>query len=243
MAALSLLALVNLVLDYLIDDEALDYVLRSIMVLLSVIFFADFVYRFVGARSRVHYLTRLGWADLLSALPLPEAKLLRIPRLLRLRADLRKQGMGGIGLSLVRDRAGSALLMLTFTAILVLEVGSLQVLRLESAAPGSTITDASDALWYSLVTMSTVGYGDTYPVTNAGRVLGSVMIVIGVAIFGTLTGFLSNKFVARAERSRPVGPSEDQLRQRLDDLRVSIEAQQQALNDIDDMISRGDSKQ
>ena len=55
---------------------------------------------------------------------------------------------------------------------------------------------ASDALWYVLVTISTVGYGDQFPVTNAGRVLGVVIIVLGVGIFGTLTGFLANAFIA-----------------------------------------------
>lgn len=129
--------------------------------------------------------------------------------------------------------------MLLFSAILVLELGSLQILRLESAASGSTITDASDALWYSIAAMSTVGYGDTYRVTNSGRVLGSVMIVIGVCIFGTLTGYLANKFVARAEHGAGESPDPDeQLHRRLDDLRVSVDAQERALRDINEMISR-----
>lgn len=240
LAALSGLALVNLVLSYVIEDAALDYVLQSMTVLLSIVFAGDFAYRLQAAPSRVAYLGRgLGWADLVSALPLMEVKVLRLPKLLRLRRDLRKQGLGGIATSLVRDRAGSALLMLMFTAILVLEIGSLQILRLESAASGSTITDASDALWYSIATMSTVGYGDTYPVTNAGRLLGSVMIVIGVCIFGTLTGFLANKFVARAEHSAGEPPDRDeQLHRRLDDLRVSMDAQEKALREINEIIGR-----
>lgn len=54
---------------------------------------------------------------------------------------------------------------------------------------------AGDALWYLVATMSTVGYGDLYPVTDAGRLIGT-LIIVGVAVFGTLTGFLANAFLA-----------------------------------------------
>jgi voltage-gated potassium channel len=51
-------------------------------------------------------------------------------------------------------------------------------------------------MWYTVVTMSTVGYGDQYPVTELGRLFGSLVIVVGVGVFGTLTGFLANAFLA-----------------------------------------------
>ena len=59
-----------------------------------------------------------------------------------------------------------------------------------------TSRTASDALWYTIVTISTVGYGDQYPVTNPGRIVGVVIIVVGVGIFGTFTGYLANLFLA-----------------------------------------------
>ena len=80
--------------------------------------------------------------------------------------------------------------------MLVLECGSLLVLRAEAGAEGANILTASDAIWYSLVTMSTVGYGDRYPVTDIGRVFGALTIIVGVGVFGTLTGFLANAFLA-----------------------------------------------
>ena len=55
--------------------------------------------------------------------------------------------------------------------ILVLEFGSLEILHIEQHAPGANITTASDALWYVIVTISTVGYGDQYPVTNERSIL------------------------------------------------------------------------
>jgi voltage-gated potassium channel len=109
---------------------------------------------------------------------------------------MRDVGPRNILRTLVRDRAGSALLILLLMGILVLQFGSLLMLYFEQYAPGANITSASDALWYTIVTISTVGYGDQYPVTDAGRLWGSVIIVIGVGIFGTFTGYLANLFLS-----------------------------------------------
>ena len=80
--------------------------------------------------------------------------------------------------------------------IFVLEFGSLAMLALEQNAEGANITTASDALWYTIVTISTVGYGDQYPVTEAGRLCGTGIIVVGVGIFGTFTGYLATVFLS-----------------------------------------------
>jgi voltage-gated potassium channel len=108
---------------------------------------------------------------------------------------LRELGPRAIWHSLVRDRASSALYTLLLIGLVMLEFGSLGMLYIEQDAPNGNIKTASDALWYSLVTMSTVGYGDQFPVTNPGRLLGGVIIIVGVGIFGTLTGFLANAFI------------------------------------------------
>ena len=196
-AALSILSIANIVLALVFTDPALDAVLNAMNAGLSVILFLDFLVRLRTATSRSDYFFRhFGWADLLASLPLPQFKVLRLFRLARVYRLLRAYGVRNIGRSLLRERAGSALLSLLFIAILVLEFGSLWMLRLESTSSDRNITTASDAMWYVIVTISTVGYGDQYPVTTAGRVLGTVIIVLGVAIFGTLTGYLANLFLS-----------------------------------------------
>ena len=109
---------------------------------------------------------------------------------------MREVGPRTIWRTLIKDRAGSALYALLLMGVLVLQFGSLTMLYLEEHAPGANITTASDALWYTIVTISTVGYGDYYPVTNPGRIAGVVIIVVGVGIFGTFTGYLANLFLA-----------------------------------------------
>ena len=127
-------------------------------------------------------------------------KVLRVFRVVRVFGLLRVYGIKNVGRSLLHDRAGSALLTLLLMGILVLEFGSLEILHIEQDAPGANITTASDALWYNIVTISTVGYGDRYPVTNNGRIVGSLIIIIGVGIFGTFTGYLANLFLTPSKK-------------------------------------------
>jgi voltage-gated potassium channel Kch len=196
--ALSVLSIVNLVLVYaVVDEESLQEVLWVMNALFSIIFLADFSYRLATAPSRIAYFFRgFGWADLLASVPLAQFKILRIFRLMRVYLLLRQVGVREVRRRLGRDRAGSALYVLLLLGILVLQFGSLGMLYLEQHAAGANITSASDALWYTIVTISTVGYGDRFPVTDAGRLLGSVIIVTGVGIFGTFTGYLANLFLA-----------------------------------------------
>jgi voltage-gated potassium channel len=60
-------------------------------------------------------------------------------------------------------------------------------------------------VWWAYVTITTVGYGDQYPVTPTGRFIGVLVLTGGVALFGTLTGFLANAFLApKTEKAKPV---------------------------------------
>lgn len=196
--ALSVLSIVNLVLAYALRaDSDLQDVLFVMNTLLSAIFLGDFLYRLLTTESKsAYFFRRFGWADLFASLPFPQFKALRMFRLVRVFRLLRALGPSAVGRALVQERAGSALLTLLLMGILVLQFGSLQILFLEQDAPGANITTASDALWYTTVTISTVGYGDQFPVTNAGRAVGSVIIIIGVGIFGTFTGYLANAFLS-----------------------------------------------
>ena len=194
---LSILSIINLVLAYVVQDQNLDMVLGVMNGVLSGIFLIDFTYRFVTASSRKDYFFRqFGWADLLASVPIEQLKILRVFRLFRVYRLMKEVGVKAIGRGLLKERAGSALLTLLMAGILVLQFGSLGILRIEQYAPEGNIKTASDALWYVIVTISTVGYGDRYPTTNAGRLLGSLIIVVGVGIFGTFTGYLANLFLS-----------------------------------------------
>lgn len=234
--ALSLLSIFNLILiAFARRGGDLDQVLLVMNAIFSGIFLVDFSYRLATASSRSGYFFRhFGWADLLASLPFPQLKFLRIFRLVRVFRLLREVGGRAVLRRLVRDRAGSALFTLLFTGILVLQFGSMAILGVEANAPGANITDASDALWYTIVTISTVGYGDRYPVTNEGRVIGSMIIIVGVGIFGTFTGYLANLFLS-PRKTAPSTP--DEAAAPLERLRALLSMPGASLADVDQLLA------
>ena len=167
--ALSIISLVNIVLLFLVRQPEVGLVLTVMDVVLSCIFLGDFAYRlFTAPTKRGYFVGQRGWLDLLSSLPLPQVKVFRLFRVVRVVRLLREVGPRRFFDAVLRDRASSALLVVIFLALLLLEFGSVLMLAIEIRAPDGNITDASDALWYVYVTVTTVGYGDRYPVTNAG---------------------------------------------------------------------------
>jgi hypothetical protein len=198
---LSIISILNIFLGWLIPDPDLTGVINIMNGLFSIVFLGDFTYRILTAPSKGHYFFRdFGWADLFASLPLPQFKILRVFRLFRVYRLMKKVGPKTIVNTLVKDRAGSALYVLLLMGVIVLEFGALGVLRAEKANPDANIQTASDAVWYVLVTISTVGYGDRYPTTGLGRIWGAVIIIVGVGIFGTFTGFLANFFLSPGKK-------------------------------------------
>ena len=78
-------------------------------------------------------------------------------------------------------------LVMTGAALLMMVIMGAAVLDIERTAPGSNIHTPMDALWWGLVTITTIGYGDRYPVTTEGRLVAGIMIIFGVAMISTLT--------------------------------------------------------
>jgi voltage-gated potassium channel len=207
--AVTSLSILNIFLAIFVRDPNTTQVIFITDAILILIFGIDFLRRLRVADDVRAYLTKgWGWLDIISIIPM-----LRIARILRIiRVTRVLQRMGGVGPAMsafFANRASGGLLLVFFIAILVLEFGSLTVLFAERDAPGASILTARDAVWYLIVTMSTVGYGDLVPVTDLGRVIGTVIIVVGVGVFGTLTGFLATIFTASSgnDAEAPVSPA------------------------------------
>jgi voltage-gated potassium channel len=86
--------------------------------------------------------------------------------------------------------------------VLILATASVLILLVESAEPNANIQTAEQAIWWALVTISTVGYGDFYPVSTIGHVIGGLVIVSGVSFFGVISGYMASVFVAPDENER-----------------------------------------
>lgn len=106
--------------------------------------------------------------------------------------------LGRDGRSLHMKAAGAATVVLVAVALL----GSYAVVRAEHDTPGANLTTYPKALWWSIETATTVGYGDFFPVTLWGRVIGSVVMVAGITTYGMVTAALATWFVGREQQRR-----------------------------------------
>lgn len=234
--ALSTLSILNLLMIFtFVNNENIEIVLYVINIIMTPIFLGDFFYRFLTTHGKAHYFWRnFGWADLLSSLPFPQLKLLRLFRLWRVIRLFMEFGARNLARQFVTHRAENALLTVMFLVLVVLEFGSIAVLRAEATSPDANITNASDAIWWAYVTITTVGYGDHYPVTNWGRVVGILVMTAGVGLFGTLSGFLANKFLTPPviKEEKPSPEASDSPQVRLAELRRLLDAQAQANTEL-----------
>ncbi len=195
--ALSVFSIVNIVLSLVLPDSAVQSVIVIVDTGLCVVFFADFLGRLRKAESKSGYFFhQLGWLDLLGSLPFPGLRIARVFRVARVIRLVRAVGMKTLIDKILHDRAGSALYVVLVLCVFVIQYGAIFELVTNRTSPDANITTASDAVWYVIVTITTVGYGDKYPVTNPGRIVGVLIMVVGVGLFGVLTGFLANAFLA-----------------------------------------------
>ncbi len=114
---------------------------------------------------------------------------LRLLRLVTLLSVLNRTGSQGLRGRVVTYAAGG-------TTLLVL-CGALAITDAERSQTGATITSFGDALWWAVSTMTTVGYGDTYPITTTGRVVAAFLMLGGIAVLGVVTATLASWLVER----------------------------------------------
>ncbi len=196
-AAMSIYAIVNLALMYL--GPYAGYQEREIRVMidtiLCIIFFVDFVVNLVHARDKWVYIRWQGAVDLASAIPgIYALRLLRLFRLRPVTRSLQESGQRRILAAFVDRRAEGVLYVTLSLVLLTLDRGSQAILTFEGTAPGANIRTARDAFWWAYVTITTVGYGDYYPVTWHGRIIGMFVMAAGIALLGVTTSYLAAVF-------------------------------------------------
>jgi voltage-gated potassium channel len=174
-------------------------VLRIFDYAVGLIFLADFIFRFIRAPVKWTYLRSWGWLDLLSGIPLPVFSIARMGRLVHVALILRKMRLQDVKRSISSHPARNTLIATAFLSLIVVVIGSTAELALERGHPGANITEGGTALWWAMTTITTVGYGDTYPVTTWGRLTAAVVMALGVVIFGVLSSYLASTFISSRE--------------------------------------------
>jgi len=193
---LSLYVLISLIVTtfFVLSDEV-TVLLNYVDNLICIIFLVDFAIRFKKANNKLVFM-KWGWIDLISSIPyidfLRAGRVLRLIRLIRVFRAFKATKL--IFEHINRNKKQSALTSVALISFLMVIFSSIAILQFEKDV-NSNIKTAEDAIWWSYVTITTVGYGDKFPITTEGRIIGAVLMTMGVGIFGTFTALVSSWFI------------------------------------------------
>ncbi|WP_084155625.1 ion transporter [Halomonas halocynthiae] len=189
-----------LAVDVLFDlSDEMSQLLHYIDLVVCFFFFLDFAIRFRAAPSKWRFM-RWGWIDLLASIPaglLFAGRLVRVVQVIRVLRAIKSLHM--IWRILFRNRAEGLFASVATATLLLVAFGSMTILLVESPNPESSIDTAEEALWWAFVTVTTVGYGDYYPMTTLGRVVAVALMVAGVGLFGSFAAYISSLFIGDQE--------------------------------------------
>ncbi len=175
--------------------------------LIWAVFAVDLAARTWFAEHRVQFL-RTHWLEVLIVV-VPFLRPLRLLRLLvlviRVSQILRRRAVGGSLLA----------------AVIAIVIATLVVVFAEQDSDGA-IDNWGTALWWALATVTTVGYGDVVPVTSIGRVAGTVLMLVGIGVFGLLTANVAAWFVEQDDTQKRMIAEMQSLRAEVEQLRAQL---------------------
>jgi voltage-gated potassium channel len=182
---------------------------------ICVIFLLDFAMNLAGSRPRrAYFIGQRGWLDLLGSIPSVGVfqlgallRLARLSRLARIGKLLGGKNRKQLVADVLQNRGQYATFITILLAGMVLSVASVLVLQFESADPDANIQTGGDAIWWGIVTLTTVGYGDRFPVTFLGRITAVSVMISGIGIIGALASILASMLVAPSEPAADAKPA------------------------------------
>jgi voltage-gated potassium channel len=206
---LTLFSLTLMVVQFILPEGTETWKLVNLYNNLTCIFFLiDFAMRMIAQpRKRDYFIGQQGYFDLLGSIPsfgfsqyTNILRLFRLSRLFRLRRFLNPENRQILKNEILDNRGNYALLLTVLMAMLVICTASILVLYFESKSPDANITVGGDAIWWAIVTITTVGYGDRYPVTLGGRTTAVFVMFAGVGIIGALASILASLLIPQPKK-------------------------------------------
>lgn len=201
---LTIFSLIIMVVMLLPLDEDTLNLLWFYDTMICFIFLTDFIINLRASHPKSEYFIRQrGWLDLLGSIPSFGAvfrfsgllRLARLSRLARISRLMRGKSREEMTRDIVENRSQYTAFITILLTIIVLTSASVLVLQFESHSADANIIGGWDALWYSIVTITTVGYGDFYPVTLWGRITAVVVMIAGVGLIGVIASLLSGMLI------------------------------------------------
>jgi voltage-gated potassium channel len=205
-------AVAFIVVGFLAENEQAENALHytAMEVVLTLVLGAEFVTRLAASRDRRAYL-RGHWIDAVALIPTVRGvrliRLLRLLRLVRVFAGVYR------GLSSIERLANHRGLIWLFCSWLTVAMICSAVLFVAENGINENITTPWDAIWWGIVTLTTVGYGDVYPITPEGRVAAAALMILGITLFAAITGTITSFIVSAQQADQPPSSVGDRIRE------------------------------
>lgn len=225
-------------------DSDVKELLLTIDTGICLILLSHFFYGLFTARDKMAFL-RTRWIDFVASIPAIDIfrygrifQILRVLRMLRVANQVIRH--------LIKHSGRTMLASMLLILVIVLGGSAIAILMTEAGNEGSNIVTAEDALWWSLVTISTVGYGDYYPISTAGRIISAIVIFTGVSLFAGISGLVASSLLTpKVEETaqEPIEPAyPQQLTTQLTDLQQEVVALRSELQNLQLLLQQPSNK-
>lgn len=177
------------------------------------LFTADLLYpKLSPIKAKLKYVfSFMAIVDLLAILPfyiplilpidLRVLRMLRIVRLLRI-FKINRYTTALSSIATVFKRKKHQLISSIAVVLILMVISSVLMYNIENEAQPEAFSNALSALWWSVATLTTVGYGDIYPITVGGKILSAVMALLGIGLIAVPSGIISSGFIENIDNER-----------------------------------------
>lgn len=199
MMILALISGYLLMLEFTTNLTEVQILFDRIDIFIALIFLSEFIIKFFIAKSKLQFL-KSNWWYLLASIPVstPVVQASRLLRLLSLVRVIRLIRLV-VGVREILDyiklfvkQTHTLYVLVIWTTVLFF--GSVSFYAFEHGI-NSNVKNLFDSLWYSMATITTVGYGDIYPITIGGRIVGMLLMICGIGMTGIFTALVASFFI------------------------------------------------
>lgn len=182
-----------------------------IQYVVSYLFLIDFFWRLANSDDKFKFI-KSNWFELILCLPIYPAAWMVVTTTLRsLKAIL----------EYVLIKVNSAFLSMAILGASLVTFSTISILQFETLDT-CNIKSAWDAIWWSICTITTVGYGDKFPMTDGGKIVAVMLMVCGIGLFGTLIGYFSSFFTDKEKKNNNTVDTIEELSQQITELRNEL---------------------
>lgn len=223
--ALILLNVIAMILESIPEINQLLHKFLHIFEICSVLVFSvEYILRIIVADLTYNGRTKIisvlkfikspyGIIDLLAILPffipflikidLRFLRIIRLTRFLRILKIDRYTRSLNIIISIVKEKK-SELAVTGFLAILILFIASFLMFEFEGKAQPEVFPDILASMWWAVATLTTVGYGDIYPITGIGKIISAIIAILGIGLIALPTGILGAGFIEKIQKNKDI---------------------------------------